>query len=1118
MSNKCDQCRVFSSIDAISSSLESKEATIRLIAWLAEGGDSNLQEEQVIITKTRSCNCSQRGRTSMMILNEIRDACRPFFEALVDSGSSSSPRKQSPTRTKPTLQHQQSYDDAFPRLGGLGASKEPRKQTTGKRRVRPQVVQMPTSDMAGPLQGNLVHIESSDDPLLPYKVSASAVIASSSTATPKKSQATRVDVSAILSTPPSSKMSSEMRQSAETKNNEVIKDEALCNLINVYGTLIEACLVPSTLGELYLILSMMSLPDQAVVQNDASVRFASILSSSARCSFFGAHTLGRLTRIIKGLGTDFIKQLVLFTPLRSHLPDLAKEYELYLQASSSSVNVVSRTTVIPAANPSALLTRPFDEQRDSRHKFKTVREQRIYKNREETRDGFLYNLRSFINSRGKGFDNGEAERTEQRVQREARATVYALMDANVAWFCDFFCEMLLQIGLIAIEETDKELLFLASKDKLSKLHGRFFDTSGRRNTANKAVLRVESKKMASSTDPMLEAKQRFHRGHQEFFFLFLTSVDSHRVSQTLLGKLVDELKRRIDMDDYTNFSQQLKELTLLARFIGLISFSPNWGLRSTETYTNGLWQLSIYGLSLEHIIETGINQGCLVKSLPCVVDCLLMAKWDNGALSSDQFTRIVLLMRHAQQLAWKQDTTTSPCNSLFITMCVEDAVGQLVGLNNVPFHVSIDCDGGKFASSKDEPIDGRLDQTDLTSFYGQQKDIDELITLISRLNQASFSPLKSPGASRKLRPSRITQVSSPEMPSAADKKSLQGDVLKFGKDTIQAKLVHSFFHMHHDMKEVCEFVAKQIVSNTMRHEIGKCVRSHLNQHDLRPGNQTMVVDAVKKTCTAIIFDSVTRATHKALESLLTDKDDKVICAAVSIIVKQEMALIEPQISISIANEMEATKSSSKELFPVSELAPQCETVTSRWLLAAVALERLVHELSKVEPSETFASVKPASFIHASQAIEELASHTFIKTPQDGEIRSFFESVLTLDARFSHRILIWSTSSNGEHSEKWSILSSFLHLAASIKRRSRSKLRSLESLLSHEFLQKIIVLGLAGNSTPDVVASLLLVLLEKRMISMSHLKCVLQACEVADVVERVMELATRAGSPLSATFM
>jgi hypothetical protein len=114
----------------------------------------------------------------------------------------------------------------------------------------------------------------------------------------------------------------------------------------------------------------------------------------------------------------------------------------------------------------AILSLPFEAGRDSRHNYKTQAEMSIYKNREETRDLFLHQLRVYMSEKGKGFQSQNMENAKENLRRESRKIIGNILSVNMPWFAEFLCELFLQVGLSPVQETDEEVLNIADKDKL----------------------------------------------------------------------------------------------------------------------------------------------------------------------------------------------------------------------------------------------------------------------------------------------------------------------------------------------------------------------------------------------------------------------------------------------------------------------------------------------------------------------------------------------------------------------------------------------------------------------------------------------------------------------------
>ena len=256
-----------------------------------------------------------------------------------------------------------------------------------------------------------------------------------------------------------------------------VKEVSECSfqhLVDIYTSLIMNSLVPSTALELHLLLRLLTVhgddPTKASgITGEQQVFFKPVFASPHRCRSFASMALNKLATILTNLGAPLLKGIVECQPFRSSLPDLAGKLDMVLQ---NRILAGFRTEypVNSVTGSHAMMTLPFEHKRDSRHNFKSPEEVGMYKNRENTRDSFLYQLRAFIEVRkGNLFmsPQGEVERALEKIRVESRNIIQALHRINMAWFAQLFCDLLLQIGLAPMEETDKELLSIAGdKEKL----------------------------------------------------------------------------------------------------------------------------------------------------------------------------------------------------------------------------------------------------------------------------------------------------------------------------------------------------------------------------------------------------------------------------------------------------------------------------------------------------------------------------------------------------------------------------------------------------------------------------------------------------------------------------
>ena len=242
---------------------------------------------------------------------------------------------------------------------------------------------------------------------------------------------------------------------------------ALENLISLYVALFRNMLVPSTPLELHFLFRLLVLDEGSTTSSgDQHVCFfQSILATGRDCQRFAVLALTKLKHVLLGLPIQLLQKMVLCEPFRKHCGELVHELQAQLDRyKQHGLPMVYPTEAVTGSQ--AILSLPFDEERDSRHNYKTPAEIAVYKNREESRDAFLGELRTFMGSKGKVFRPQDMERSQDRVRQKAREIMNGLMTVNLTWFAQFYCDLLLQVGLAPVQETDQELLNITDKDKL----------------------------------------------------------------------------------------------------------------------------------------------------------------------------------------------------------------------------------------------------------------------------------------------------------------------------------------------------------------------------------------------------------------------------------------------------------------------------------------------------------------------------------------------------------------------------------------------------------------------------------------------------------------------------
>ena len=1089
-----------SSLKSIHLALQDKDKTTRLIQWLS----TDPCRESV--SDGRFCgakNCfDKRGKTSLLILNGIRDACRPFLE---HQGSSTAHKisQGSPAPSVP-------YEEAFPTLASGAKETDDQnnnqqhdnKKKKPKRRIRPAIVQAQPSAWGGSTDnaktkptGNLVDLpDASAEPLAwPIKntnirpttpsawasnptttMSTNGTKESVTTLTPTKKPGNSSNVkeqtpsitSSSFITPQKSKavtpfkVSTDSKQSLET-NKELARSKEIQHLIDVYVTLLIACLVPSTALELHLLIRLLSIPvssSNTAAGDFTTIPLAQTLSNPHRCQYFGAQALSRFEPIIQTLGRTLIDDIIRCPAVRLHCPDLVKHLEITVQQDSSSkvLGPSSPSRGLTSNTQTAILTQPFDKNRDSRHNYRTRDQQAMYKNREETRDAFLYQLRSFLNVRGKIVNTAQSDKSIEKLRTAARSVVDGVLDSNLPWFADFFCDMLLQIGLIPPEETDRDLLKIADKTKLQKLHRRFSEKSNQTNRSTRR-LTATPKTDDSSSSPTSEAIRIFP-GHQEFFFLFLLSADSYRLAVHLQPKLASTLKKLQDEASQNEIEKNLAELCLLGRFLGLLLFYPNWKSFSADKDFSkaksrcGFHLLYNLGLPLLDVVTRSWQTGRLIVTVPWIVDMLKLCVWDKTSLMASDLTNLTIKLRQIQLCL--QNTTSRTDSINLVGFCIETFFGEVVGVARIPGQTKLKPDvasGNEFA--------GGLDSVDLhftqNTVYAANQHLEELKNLMSDLSRKATNSIRSPGVSRKLRPSVLsTSPTASDFRKNTESTSLfSSDAVDSQEEPIVRKLRDTFFHQHHDLRSVCEFVGDRALKASLN-RVGGHARSL--RVDARDANRQEGIIS----CQQFVKESLKSTIRASLDLLASNNPNSaVLDTATTLTVNHLLKSGESTIRSTIISSLDATATSVPESTGQQLFAGEQSSSQSDWSIATSLLESIRELMSSGDQVDGDAMA--ADLIALLETLERLSSQIGHGSPLEDDVRSFFRSVLLLDV--CARPFVESATVDREMlsvESRWSIVSNLVLVTMTLTCVSKHGLRSISHWLSEDGSIRLLVdLGL-----------------------------------------------------------
>lgn len=514
-------CHHYNSMAKVEEVLQSSDHVKAMIQWLDGETDGEALRVRKILSCGKRSRCRYRYGISFAILNCIRDACRIFLEP--QHGESTKQQNRGQSAFGPGLTTA-SFETPFPPLGRCDKGNKntqfkphpaasnillPRKKSkvkkeegssvpktndntvttlvgkTKKKRIRPHLTPVTTviqNSAWGQQSSNLgkkyatiskfaaktqmMSLESRMSGATDREISTKGPIAWGKSEAPvvNFTEKSRSVAKPVSSAKPSLDLLSNivrpMNPISESPENHV------SHLVDVYTSLIKNMLVPSTAMELHLLIRLLAvdsfIPVLSETLDPTGVFFRSIFSSPGRCNTFAAKALSQLADIIENLSLPLLKSLIECVPLRNKCSSLVGRLTVIVHERIGRGLGAAEDII----GMHAILSLPFEEGRDSRHNYKTQTEMSIYKNREETRDLFLHQLRVYMSEKGKGFQSQNMQNAKENLRRESRKIIGNVYCVNMPWFAEFLCELVLQVGLSPIQETDEEVLNIADKDKL----------------------------------------------------------------------------------------------------------------------------------------------------------------------------------------------------------------------------------------------------------------------------------------------------------------------------------------------------------------------------------------------------------------------------------------------------------------------------------------------------------------------------------------------------------------------------------------------------------------------------------------------------------------------------
>lgn len=313
------------------------------------------------------------------------------------------------------------------------------------------------------------------------------------------------------------------------------------------------------------------------------------------------------------------------------------------------------------------------------------------------------------------------------------------------------------------------------------------------------------------------APEEFFREHQEFFFLFIDSVDSYSFCFHLEKRLVHLVLTLSSIHDDRGLERRISELNLLSKFLGLLVFSPNWNVTLREEPTSHYFAPTI---PINNIIKDAYKAGVLISCIPWIVNFLRMMSWDSVSKRIPYYKETFSILRCIQKVIVRQILEgCAPLGTNLLPIAVQlDSIVDIIGIVEVEQYPDYKLPK---ASSK-KRLDSLAFRFSSQFVFSSCAHLDDLQKLAADLAR-NGTLVTGNGTSKKLKP-HILSTNPNYMKdrfgplNALDQGKLQGFLSK--NPTAERmngprKLVDAFFHQHKHLQLLCEFLIDYSIDNIL---------------------------------------------------------------------------------------------------------------------------------------------------------------------------------------------------------------------------------------------------------------------------------------------------------------
>jgi hypothetical protein len=577
-------------------------------------------------------------------------------------------------------------------------------------------------------------------------------------------------------------------------------------------------------------------------------------------------------------------------------------------------------------------------------------------------------------------------------------------------------------------------------------------------------------------------QEQYFRGHQEFFYFFVMLADSHRLNHHLRHQFMTKIDQTSSNLSKSNMDRGMEDLCLLARFLGLLIFSPNWHSssrllgegQSRSLVYDELLRLRFGGDDVDMLLRKAWRLSRMASIVPWLVEMLRMSIWDEVSRRTESFLQISRHLRQIQLRLKSSDGVEriSPTCREFLLLHLESFADEIAGLESIESSVvesthTVFFTNDVEVSGDTEYLDQKIDTLEGSTIIAASGRVEGVLSVVTDLTRSSRGLSRSSGVIRKVRPSFVAGRVATETQTVVRPLSLPATN---DRSKIQNELRESFFHLHRDMQEICNFSLERVDKGLLDlfQEVDKDNHyvSTLDESVDWVATQQSVLLAYKKA----LRTEMERCLSQSIDVFSSGCNEDVKRIAIAISLEQGMQAGQPKVEAAVWDALATARTAHERAKrkKMTEAKPAVEKGSSTILGTIVVMLTKSTALLKTGGSD-IRLLLVDSLQEVRNALVQWVTQDNRKTTPEEDLRAFYEAIAEFDSACLPFIRGAMKSTIG--SSDWLLLSEIMHVAALSSNLCSHGVQSVKSALNDTSnISRMIASGLR-HGDPSEVADL-----------------------------------------------